>query len=161
MHIDDLTPIFDRSGKPVPNAVAIGWLDRAHRFAVGPTPADFRKRLRRFCEQPVRKARGFHLCPFCAEKPDRGNGEIHVRGPDAQVFVAPALIAHYVDVHNYQPPEAFVRALCLLVKIETNGRAYGLSALIVALADDPTSSNRDAFYTAFAASRVARVSLLS
>jgi hypothetical protein len=40
-----------------------------------------------------------------------GNGEIRVAGSDGVVYVAPVLVAHYVEVHSYRPPEGFIRAV--------------------------------------------------
>ena len=40
-----------------------------------------------------------------------GNGEIRVAGSAGVVYVAPVLVAHYVEVHNYCPPEEFIVAV--------------------------------------------------
>jgi hypothetical protein len=159
MYIDDLTPMIDRNGQAMPKIVAIGWLDRGHEFSVGQTPLDFRDVLRRLCEQPVRRTRGFHNCPFCTGEQVRGNGEIDVLGQDRRVFVAPSMVSHYVDRHSYRPPEAFVQAVRLGAGLAADTRGYTLSNLISAMADNPVSSNRDDFYRIFLSSRVgARVS---
>ena len=65
MHIDDLSPILDRLGAPLRGCLAVGWLDPQHGFPLGETASEFRRKLRRLCDSPVRKARGFHRCPFC------------------------------------------------------------------------------------------------
>src|SRR5438874_9017018 len=65
-----------------PGIRAIGWLDNEHPFSVGPTTAEFRDRLR----------------------------AIGVPGEDC-LFVAPEMVAHYVDAHQYRPPEEFVEAV--------------------------------------------------
>jgi hypothetical protein len=40
-----------------------------------------------------------------------GNGEIYVPGRSNIVYVAPALVAHYVEKHDYLPPAEFIDAL--------------------------------------------------
>lgn len=102
-----LTGFYEQS----PECVAVGWLDSEHEFATGPTSPEFRKKLRTLCARPVRLTRGFHVCEFCVGNVTRGNGEIHVQGPAGDIFVAPAMISHYVDTHNYQPPDSFVVAV--------------------------------------------------
>lgn len=37
-----------------------------------------------------------------------GNGEVHVRDAAGTWFVAPRLIGHYVEEHNYLPPQDFI-----------------------------------------------------
>ncbi len=40
-----------------------------------------------------------------------GNGELWVPGAGSLVYVAPVLVAHYVEVHSYRPPQEFVDAI--------------------------------------------------
>jgi hypothetical protein len=40
-----------------------------------------------------------------------GNGEIRVQAPDGQIYVAPALICHYIARHKYLPPKEFIEAV--------------------------------------------------
>jgi len=71
--------------------------------------------------------RGKHACEFCPAPPKKrtpggievpdypeealGNGEIRVRALDGRIFVAPALIYHYVVRHEYLPPGEFIAAV--------------------------------------------------
>jgi hypothetical protein len=132
MHFADLTPfnysdIDERLG-----ALNVGWLGAGHSFPVAPPGADFVEALRKLVASPVNLCRGRHRCEFCpspspesrngllwSTAPDEimGNGEIHVRGEDGITYVAPVLVRHYVEAHQYSPPAAFVRA-CLA---RTNG----------------------------------------
>ncbi len=120
-------PIKDTGGVPVVN---VGWLSRGEPFATGPVPSPFFLRLRRFCrdEYIVALYRGFHACELCglddaawfaqrtATAADGhhwaaiGDGEMRAVG-DGVIYAAPALVLHYVEVHAYQPPEAFVEAV--------------------------------------------------
>ena len=38
-------------------------------------------------------------------------GEFHVQAKDGTIYSAPTLILHYIDEHNYLPPEGFIDAL--------------------------------------------------
>lgn len=131
---------------------AVGWLGGGHPYCTGPTSSEFHRRLWESCKHPVWRTRGFHQCEFCSEHAARGNGEIHVRDFRGEVFVAPALISHYVETHCYRPPDQFIEAVIALVQYDNTIGA--LSCCIDRLAVEPTSKNRDAFYSTFVRSRV-------
>ena len=42
---------------------------------------------------------------------ERGNGQIRVKGPNGTCYAAPALISHYVEIHEYKPPAEFIEAV--------------------------------------------------
>lgn len=67
--------------------------------------------------------RGQHTCELCGGKWSKLN--LFVPGTCA-VYVAPELILHYIDAHEYAPPEEFCAAL--LACPEMNSSDY-LSAL--------------------------------
>ena len=66
---------------------------------------------------------GYHSCGFCrfSRGPTHlqynnlvlgtGRNNLFVPAPESKVFVAPSLIAHYIDAHDYQPPQAFQQAV--------------------------------------------------
>ena len=124
-HIRDLTPYDYYPGAP--EAFAVGWLDISEPFTTGRCPGDVRRRLAQLANHPVRLMRGYHYCQFCKaeplqplredrrlyEAPDvpRGSGEIWLTSPDGLNFAAPVLIAHYVDAHEYMPPNVFIEAI--------------------------------------------------
>ena len=39
-----------------------------------------------------------------------GNWEIWIPGPNEMVYATPALIIHYIEKHEYCPPEEFIEA---------------------------------------------------
>ena len=97
-----------------PRNLAVGWLDEGHSFPQGATSAFFRLKLKKLTQSPSRKMRGFHICQFCIGESTRGNGEIDVRGLHGlndNVFISPALISHYVDEHDYYPPNEFIESV--------------------------------------------------
>jgi hypothetical protein len=130
MHYPDLTPYEYGRADPCATVVNIGWLSIEHSFPKGDVSADFVRTLRRLVASPVNLYRGSHLCEFCPPPPKElspggtwmvkpplgttGNGEIRVSGLDGTVYVAPVLIAHYVEAHQYVPPAEFVDAVMAL-----------------------------------------------
>ncbi|MBX7116349.1 MAG: hypothetical protein K1X64_18635, partial [Myxococcaceae bacterium] len=103
---------------------AVGWLGKDANFVPGPTNArDFEKLCSLLVEpwQPMGLL-GWHDCELCQfSKGPRTQrfGSLEVRmgitnvfvpaGPF--VFVAPSLIAHYIDCHRYAPPPPFLEAV--------------------------------------------------
>jgi hypothetical protein len=126
----DLTPYKHFEHEPGLPVVNVGWLSKLYPFPQGETSAEFKHRLRQFCldEHIVRICRGYHQCEFCnvsgaewfAKANERfgpmfhwagiGDGEIRVIGYRI-IYAAPALILHYVEAHQYQPPPAFIEAV--------------------------------------------------
>ncbi|AWM39925.1 hypothetical protein C1280_24920 [Gemmata obscuriglobus] len=96
---------------------AVGWLHPDHSFPTGPVPPGFSAALRAHAYdswQPV-LAMGPHFCELCshpAPGADRAGGARNFWIPSMSVvYVAPELIVHYVEDHQYQPPEEFVAAV--------------------------------------------------
>lgn len=96
---------------------AVGWLAKGHPYPTGRVPAEFLTTLHdHVCMawQPVGMP-GIHLCEFCPQPLPNGRfvgGNSNVWIPSAdRVFVAPALILHYIEAHAYQPPDEFIAAV--------------------------------------------------
>ena len=105
-----------------PGTKAIGWLGQGHDFRMSPPSEEVLDLLWAFCSISVALTRGAHDCEFCpsgsayfSEKNGRrlflGAAEIRVFSEQGQVYAAPTLIYHYVQVHHYHPPEEFLEAL--------------------------------------------------
>ena len=99
-----------------PHIRAIGWLEKGYRFSVAQPSDEFRQRLAdlatdwsrssKACGWPV--SAGSHLCSLCGEV--RGAGELAIPG-ERVLYVAPQLIAHYLEAHGYCPPHEFIEAV--------------------------------------------------
>ena len=127
MFFADLTPYEYGYAMPRRKILNVGWLARGHVFPKGEVPDSFVTALRRLVASPENLYRGYHTCEFCPDPPivvdstgrrvssppgeTMGNGEIRVAGTRGQIYVAPVLVAHYVQAHNYLPPEGFIRAV--------------------------------------------------
>jgi hypothetical protein len=130
MYFPDLSPYqyLEREAAESP-ALNVGWLDLEHDYPKGEVSAQALERLRQECSaQLVNHMRGWHACEFCrpgffkryrqptiessSGKPIMlGSAEIRVKGKDGKVYAAPNLIYHYVEKHQYRPPEEFLEAL--------------------------------------------------
>lgn len=96
---------------------AVGWVGKGRRFTYGAVPHGFRTALEahlggaqpRFIDALYPCKRGWcSLCPPFDRPPD----DRHVLVTDGRsLFVAPALIGHFIDEHEYQPPDEFVLAV--------------------------------------------------
>jgi hypothetical protein len=108
-----------------PDALNIGWLGAGHEFPAGQAPGWLVPGILKVVTGGlVNLMRGYHMCHLCQrahwppvniEFGEReqvlGNGEIRVRGADGTLYAAPSLIAHYVAVHSYLPPDGFIEAI--------------------------------------------------
>ena len=109
-----------------PNVLNVGWLSAQRDFPRRVPDRAFLASLKRLAQSPVELYRGYHICEFCPPPREirssrgilieplprtTGNGEIRVSGSDGTIFAAPVLIVHYVETHEYAPPEVFVEAV--------------------------------------------------
>ena len=95
---------------------AVGWLSSAHPFPRGPVPPEFVLRLRELAANSHHCAddvyfgmlMGPHICELCGTAAESRNLGV----PAGEVlFVAPAMVAHYVEQHGYAPPPEFIDAV--------------------------------------------------
>jgi hypothetical protein len=141
-YVQDLHRCDDLGGT---EALGVGWLDVEHEFPVGPVGRDSFVALVRHLSnawQPFVSA-GRHACPFCrfSGGPSRltiaghttelGASLLLVPAPSA-LYVAPSLIAHYIDAHGYQPPVEFMSAVAALPEMRSMAylrelRRFGVS----------------------------------
>jgi hypothetical protein len=112
-HFPDLSPYTYFPNEDA-ETLNVGWLDARVAFPTGETPPEFHARLFLLCQRRVNQTRGAHFCPLCigVRRKDRAwaSAEMRVRS-ETTAYAAPTLIHHYVVVHNYKPPEAFIEAV--------------------------------------------------
>lgn len=53
---------------------------------------------------------GFHICEYCPKgvRPATSSGDVFLTFTNGHSYVMPDMIVHYVQMHVYQPPQAFV-----------------------------------------------------
>lgn len=102
----------------------VGWLAAGHEFEKGEVAREIFDALLMLADQQRNIMRGLHYCDFCGEEsPIRmvapvvdgsvwlGMGEIRIRSLEGTVYSAPSLVLHYIQAHNYRPPEEFLEAV--------------------------------------------------
>jgi len=121
-YFEDLSPCtyFDES--IADKLVAVGWLDSAYPYTQGKLDENIIDKLFELLIEPWAPSyfMGYEECSFCDLSSYRmsyngktirvGNLNLFVPG-DGFLYVAPSLIAHYISVHNYAPPQEFCDAV--------------------------------------------------
>lgn len=121
MHIPDLSPYRHHECDDLVGVLAVGWLSKAHAFTEGPVSPLLLKKLTLLAIfKSINFTREGHRCDFCGiDFPAAedggiirllGSAEIWIPGQNV-LYAAPNLIVHYVAVHRYLPPDAFLRSL--------------------------------------------------
>ena len=95
---------------------AVGWLTKAHDYTTGDTDEAFQWRLKQLCEHWIASSSelgfavylGHHTCEWCGLTQGQGNLGVPA---SSLLYVAPEMVHHYVSVHRYRPPAAFVDAV--------------------------------------------------
>ena len=112
----DLSPC-DYFGRWQEVLIAVGWLEQGHAFATGTVSKEFFAQLVGLLIDPWQPAAtaGFHQCAFCRNTTERntivaGTANLFIPARTG-VYVAPSLITHYVDAHEYCPPADFQQAV--------------------------------------------------
>jgi hypothetical protein len=131
MYFEDLTPyqywsdysIFSTPLAIISRTLNVGWLDIEYPFNRKQSSDDFLDKLFKLSLLPTMETRGYHQCPFCpistfglevernGQKIILGGAEIRVTGSGWKKYAAPDLIYHYVEAHDYYPPEEFIKAV--------------------------------------------------
>jgi hypothetical protein len=109
----DLTP-FEYGNHECPEKAEIlniGWLgDKVESQGIA-SPI-FLNALKYLVQNKINtRYRGTHTCEICGSMNYRGNGQIQVQGEGNKWYVAPAMIVHYVEDHEYMPPQEFIEAV--------------------------------------------------
>lgn len=123
-HFDDLSPntYFDRWQDTL---LSVGWLERGHEFPRGTVSPAFFDALVRLLVDPWQPGAfaGRAPCSFCQfsggpatlsladTNVKLGSANVFVPGLAQGVFVAPSLVVHYIDAHEYVPPLELQRAV--------------------------------------------------
>ncbi|MBI2920359.1 MAG: hypothetical protein HYY18_04670 [Planctomycetes bacterium] len=95
---------------------AVGWLAAGQPYTRGAASPEFVAALRQFVAGwrvsgnclGLPLAAGPHACEFCGQFLAAGNFGV----PSGEVlYVAPEMVLHYVQVHEYLPPSEFISAV--------------------------------------------------
>lgn len=90
----------------------IGWLQKDQPFVVGKVPEGFLDKLKKYSEDEfiIFQTKGMHSCEFCQDNKFSSN-EMRIIGSDNSIYASPYLIIHYIEQHNYLPPQEFISAV--------------------------------------------------
>jgi hypothetical protein len=118
VHIPDFTPMGH------PQLIAVGWLAQGEPYPRGPINEAFVDALLNLLTDPWQPSvsAGVHRCEFCRISGGRARlqyggrsiclGAVNLYVPDeGRILVSPSLIAHYIDAHEYAPPEVYQAAV--------------------------------------------------
>lgn len=126
-HFADLTEYKYLENPKDKKCLNVGWLSEEVKFPKGDTEPELIEKLKLLAENRENITRGTHYCEFC-EPPifsprgenfvstlikdaPNGNGEIWIDGEEGIRYIAPILLMHYIEEHNYLPPKEFLAAL--------------------------------------------------
>ncbi len=141
MFFNDLDPC-DYFGQGADVLRAVGWLEAGRPYARGPVADGFFEALVRLLVNPWEPAvvAGPMHCGFC--RFSSGPSQLSYRAFTIQMgtknlfvpssgfaFVAPSLIAHYVDAHEYCPPIEFQEAVLTCQEMRSMPYLKAVSAL--------------------------------
>jgi hypothetical protein len=95
---------------------AVGWLHPGHPYTRGKVAAEFLARLKEFIRRQSLSGNhfcfpgfgGYYTCEFCGNAGGIGNLGLP---RDDILFVFPEMIVHYIEAHEYKPPDEFITAL--------------------------------------------------
>ena len=120
----DLTPCDYFTPEHDGRLIAVGWLAHGHDYSRGDVSTDVVARIHQLLVNPWAPAvcMGAHDCEFCrfSAGPRQftldnttaplGVSNLFVPATD-RLYVAPSLILHYIDAHEYSPPTEFCDAV--------------------------------------------------
>ena len=86
---------------------------------------------------------GWHSCDLCLCEPAaQGADNLFIPG-DGVIYVCPALITHYMNVHGYQPPASFCRAVLECPSMGSTAYLRGVQTLLTAMDESTGRSQRE------------------
>ena len=100
-------------GRELSSLRTVGWLDRDHTFPTGSIEPRAYGKLKELSQDPWEPcvSMGIHHCELCVYEPERvGGRNLFIPSTDC-IFVAPELITHYMNAHEYAPPNEFLQAV--------------------------------------------------
>lgn len=102
----------------------VGWLERTNPFPTGEVPISIFEKIVQLLANPWQPsiAAGRHPCSFCMMTGGPavltlGSLSVTIEASNLFVptsdalFAAPSLVVHYIDAHQYRPPDSFVAAV--------------------------------------------------
>jgi len=112
MYFKDL---FEEKGTYDVIKVKIGWLDPIAPYQSGECPKEVVEKLKQL--KPVIHTKGWHDCPYCQNATSSKQYLIEVPGRGKNImYDIPEMIIHYIEEHEYLPPQEFIDTIINLNK---------------------------------------------
>jgi hypothetical protein len=98
-------------GKDV-TLIAVGWLERERHYSTGSVTGEFYQKLQQLLINPwsVGAFAGYHECSLCQFEGAKGTNNLFVPH-NRKIYVTPELVLHYINCHNYRPPDEFIEGV--------------------------------------------------
>lgn len=90
--------------------VKVGWLDKGQPYTKGVAPKEFVEKMKNI---PLTiHTKGWHDCPFCGRAKSYSQYVIKISGKT--YYDIPEMIVHYMEEHDYLPPQEFIDSVMKL-----------------------------------------------
>ncbi|MCB9854969.1 MAG: hypothetical protein H6818_04720 [Phycisphaerales bacterium] len=112
-HQSDSSPCTALPIPPHDRIISIGWLDADHPFETGKIDRRVFDQLIELLKSPWQPFvfMGIHECSLCQFTGEaKGKSNLFVPANN-RIYVAPELIAHYINAHHYKPTDEFCDAI--------------------------------------------------
>lgn len=119
-YFPDLAPCtYGRQQTWADRTFSVGWLEPGHEYSRGPVAPEVRAKLGALIPFATGLSLGSHYCEFCLRGPSpmwapltvpHGSRTLSIPGRRG-FYVTPELVIHYIDAHDYQPPDEFREAV--------------------------------------------------
>lgn len=95
--------------------LAVGWLEAGHPFTTGEVDRVVYDKLQDFCRNPwtpetMGAMGGVYGCMLCKYESKIGWKNLFIPGRGV-IYACPELITHYMNAHDYAPPQDFCDAV--------------------------------------------------
>jgi hypothetical protein len=113
-YFKDLSPCRYFDSKPYlygfTKLLAVGWIDKSKNYKTGSVSDNFLNKLKKLYKEPHPQVRycGWHDCQMCDE--NMGDNQLFIPSKN-KIYVCPGGVDHYIEKHNYCPPNEFILAV--------------------------------------------------
>lgn len=102
-----------KRGQPIEDfkIVAVGYLDITEKYKKGIVSQNFINKLKMVWNEGLTLgSMGHHTCEFCEgeEKATSSSEKVLIDRKNNIKYIFPEMIFHYIEKHNYMPPEDFI-----------------------------------------------------
>lgn len=100
---------------------SVGWLESGRPYSQGQVETEVYHRLVELCKEPWQPVvcMGPHNCDLCRYESAAMSTKNLIIPGDGFLYVAPEGIVHYMNVHEYAPPEEFCLAVLACPSMQT------------------------------------------